>query len=156
MPSLNRSSRLPAFLPAALLVIAALLAPLGPSRAADTGLTVAQITVCRDVDRAARTAVAPGDTFPADVGRLFCLTRVTGAADTTAVVHVWVHDGKPRARVRLPVRSPDWRTWSSKRILPAWTGPWEVMVLDAAGVVLERRAFQVVPAPAAATEEDTP
>ena len=119
-------------------------------------LTVAVMAVGRDVDRTTRRIVAPADTFPADVGRLYCLTRISGAADTTSVTHVWVHAGTPLARVRLPVRSPDWRTWSSKRILPSWTGEWEVMVLDADGGVLARRTFHVLPENGERADERAP
>jgi len=106
---------------------------------------VAVMVTGHGVDPATRQITGPADTFCAAVGRVYCLTRVVGAADSTSVTHVWYHEGRTLARVELPVRSADWRTWSSKRILPAWTGNWEVAVLDAAGVVLARHAFRIAP-----------
>ena len=59
------------------------------------------------------------------------------------MTHAWYHEGETRARVDLPVGSLSWRTWSSKRILPSWTGRWEVKVLDAEGTVLGAAAFEI-------------
>ena len=67
--------------------------------------------------------------------------RNVSAPDT--VTHVWYHEGKTMARVDLNIGSADWRTWSSKRILPSWTGSWEVKVLDADGMVLASAGFVV-------------
>jgi len=59
------------------------------------------------------------------------------------VTHVWYHEGKTMSRIDLKVGSADWRTWSSKRILPAWRGRWEVKVLDDEGMVLSSARFVV-------------
>ncbi len=93
----------------------------------------AQLTV---FDSAMTTAVVdqmPVDrqvVFPADYGKLFCFTRITGADKETVVTHVWYYQGQEMARVRLQVRSSDWRTYSSKRFLPQWSGQWRVAILD--------------------------
>jgi hypothetical protein len=73
------------------------------------------------------------ETFPADYGKLYCFTRVVGADEDTEVVHVWYYQDNEMARVTLPVRSNDWRTYSSKRFLPNWKGQWRVVVVDAQG-----------------------
>lgn len=80
---------------------------------------------------------------PSDVGRVFLWTRITGAQDSTVVAHVWYRGDEQAASVQLPVRSPDWRTYSTKQILPSWTGPWHVEVVDANGNVLKTVTFQV-------------
>lgn len=115
------------------------------------GMQVEEIRICRDVDRETRTPLQPGDRFAPDVERLYCFTRLVGAADTTQVTHLWLHDGRARGKVPLAVGSPDWRTWSSKTILPRWTGEWEVRVLDRDGLVLGSTAFRIQEA--ARTEE---
>jgi hypothetical protein len=58
---------------------------------------------------------------------------VVGAEEDTWITHVWYFENKELARVRLDVSSSDWRTWSSKRIMPQWKGLWRVEVLDATG-----------------------
>jgi len=70
------------------------------------------------------------DSFPADYGKLFCFTRITGAKTETHVTHVWYYQDNEMARVVLPVKSSDWRTYSSKRFLPQWAGQWRVKILD--------------------------
>jgi len=118
-----------------------------------TPVQVAEIHVCRDVDRETRAPLGVGDAFPQDVERLYCFTRLTGAADTTQVTHLWLHEDQIRSRVPLAVRSPDWRTWSSKSILPRWSGEWEVRVLDRDGLVLGASTFRIEDAP---TPEEAP
>ncbi|MCP4572388.1 MAG: DUF2914 domain-containing protein [bacterium] len=71
------------------------------------------------------------------------MTRVWGLAGDTSVTHAWYHEGETKARVDLPVFGGHWRTWSSKLILPAWTGAWEVKVLDADGSVLASASFEI-------------
>lgn len=87
------------------------------------------------VDSAITTAInkqGPVDrisVYPADYGKLFCFTRIAGADVDTTVTHVWYYKEQEMARVTLPVRSVDWRTYSSKRFLPQWAGPWRVAVI---------------------------
>lgn len=108
-------------------------------------LDVVEMVVAAGFDRENRLPQEAGEVFPEDTERLWCYTRVLGAATPLEVVHAWYHEGETRARVVLPVRSADWRTWSSKRLLPAWTGRWEVKVLDPDGLVLASKTFTIVP-----------
>lgn len=104
------------------------------------GPSVLESAICHGIED--RLPVAEADTFEADVDRIFCWTRISGAAGAN-VVHAWIHDGVTRARVELAIGSEDWRTYSSKRILPAWTGDWEVKVLTHDGAVLATLPFHV-------------
>jgi len=80
---------------------------------------------------------------PASSGTVYCFTRIAGAGGETTVTHVWLKDEREMARVVLPVRSNDWRTWSSKRLISAGQGNWRVAVLDAAGNELASIPFTV-------------
>ena len=93
-----------------------------------------------------REPVGVGSTFPADVDTVYLWTRVMGARDTTFIKCVWTYGDKEMATVELPVRSPSWRTWSSKAIMPQWAGKWDVKVLDADGNVLKGLTFTIEPA----------
>ncbi len=66
--------------------------------------------------------------YPADYGKLFCFSRILGAEAETEVTHVWYYQDDELARVTLPVRSSNWRTYSSKRFLPQWAGQWQVKI----------------------------
>ncbi len=95
------------------------------------------------IDRETRTLLGEGTVFPAGIERVFCRMHITGAEAPTTVTHAWYRDGKTMAQVELNVGSANWRTWSSKRLLPSWTGFWEVKVLDQAGKVLASASFEV-------------
>ena len=104
------------------------------------GPEVADAVVCRGVEE--RKPIEPGDRFPADVGSLSCFSRIVHGKGTK-VVHAWIHEGQTRARVELDVGSDSWRTWSTKRILPSWTGSWEVKIMTPDGIVLDSVPFTI-------------
>ena len=93
----------------------------------------AQLMVTDSAITTAVVAQMPVDrrtVFPADYGKLFCFTRIAGAEQETTITHVWFYQDQEMARVALPIRSSDWRTYSSKRFLPQWSGQWRVSVVD--------------------------
>lgn len=94
-------------------------------------------------DVVAREPVGEATVFPADVGRVYFFTQITGAAGETEVRHVWFHGDREVASVSLPVEGYSWRTWSSKEIPPDAVGEWSVEVRDANGVSLLRADFRV-------------
>ncbi len=107
----------------------------------ESGLKIAQAVICQDV--VDRNPVQPGDTFPGQVGALYCFTLVQGAAGETQVTHNWYHQGTLKASIQLPVRGANWRTWSKKTILPEWTGEWMVEILGEDGKPLESVVFHI-------------
>lgn len=104
-------------------------------------INVAEAVVCQDV--VDRMPVGAGDVFPTGTARVFCLTRIVGAQGETEITHNWYYKGSLKASVVLPVRNDDWRTWSSKTLLPEWTGEWMVEVLSKDGTPLESIIFFV-------------
>ncbi len=90
-----------------------------------------------------REPVGKGTTFSSDIGGLYLWSKVMGATDTTVVEHLWYYKGVEMASVKLPVKSKSWRTWSRKRILPEWTGAWEVKIVDADWRVLKTISFTI-------------
>lgn len=83
------------------------------------------------------------DSYPADYGKLYSFSRITGAREETYITHVWFYEHQEMARVSLPVRSSDWRTYSSKRFLPQWVGEWSVVIEDAQGRPLSEVSFRL-------------
>ncbi len=102
---------------------------------------VTEISICKAVQD--RVPVGADTSFSSDVQRLFCYTKISGAAADSSVTHVWYHGDKEMARQKLSVKADNWRTWSSKRIVDSWTGEWRVDVLSAPGTVLESKVFMV-------------
>jgi hypothetical protein len=109
--------------------------------AASEGLSVVEAAVCRGVED--RIPVGAGDVFQSDVERVFCFVRVVGAQAETAIEHKWFHRGQLVATVRLPVKSENWRTYSSKQIGPENTGEWAVEIGTMEGVLLKKIIFLV-------------
>jgi len=46
------------------------------------------------------------------------------------ITHQWVYDNGVMFEKTFAVGGPRWRVWSSKTILPEWTGTWVVNTLD--------------------------
>lgn len=88
-----------------------------------------------------RTPVGTDTSFTADIGNIFCFTKVQSKSDSSQITHVWYHKDKEKARIKLNVQSKNWRTWSSKNILNSWTGRWRVIVEDNNGNVLASKTF---------------
>ncbi len=61
-------------------------------------------------------------------GRVRFFTELRGL-EGREVIHRWEHGGQVMAEVVIPVGAERWRAWSSKRLLPAWTGIWQVSVV---------------------------
>lgn len=106
-------------------------------------LEVVEMGFGHGYDREDRALIGEQAEFPAATPTVYCRTRIVGAAEPTTITHVWYRDGKTVAHVELTVGSPDWRTVSSKQLLPSWTGDWEVRVLDGAGNLLRSETFVV-------------
>lgn len=104
-------------------------------------LRVAEAVICTDV--VDREPVGAGTSFSSSVGQLYCFTKIEGAHEPTAVIHVWYFGDTERARVTLPVDSEVWRTKTSKKIQPHETGPWHVDVLGPQGELLQTVGFEI-------------
>ncbi len=123
--------------------VAMCLSFLGTARLqADTPLTAQDVSICLDV--VDRSCVDGSDLFPAHVGKLYCFTRICGAQGYVEISHVWYFADRERARVKLGVDSADWRTYSSKIILPHEIGDWHVDVLGPEGELLKVIKFEIV------------
>lgn len=115
-----------------------------PAAAQGSGtLSVEEMTFCTAVQDRAPAGIDTA--FASTVEVVYCFTKVSGAADTTAVTHVWYHGDREAARVELAVKGSAWRTWSSKKIAPEWQGAWRVDALSADGTVLKSASFSVRP-----------
>jgi hypothetical protein len=60
------------------------------------------------------------------------------------ITHRWQYQGKPVAEVKFEVKSDRWRVFSSKKIKPAWTGEWSVVLVDENGNSLDVSKLEIV------------
>ncbi len=108
---------------------------------AETSLSVVESAIATGIED--RTPVGMGGTFPSDVEKLYCYSKIAGGDEGSVIKHVWYYGDKVMAEVELDIRSPLFRTWSSKRIIPSWTGPWKVEIIADDGTVLETLDFTI-------------
>jgi len=127
-----------------IVVAAILIAAVAVSASAqESGLTVEKLIFCTGIED--RLPVGESTQFFESAERIYCYTRINGAVDTLQVTHVWFYGDVEKARVDLTVKSASWRTWSSKKMLPAWSGAWRVDILGPDGEVLLSREFVYKP-----------
>jgi hypothetical protein len=135
--------------PASLLVataVAVLFAPVARAQdptptqagAAKSAATV-EVSVGTAVADHAITGAA--ESFPKGTAKLFCLSKVTGAADSE-VEHVWYKGDAEQGRVKLKVGGSPWRTFSTKTLGEDASGDWRCDVVQN-GTVLQSVKFKV-------------
>ncbi|HDZ24680.1 MAG TPA: DUF2914 domain-containing protein [Desulfobacteraceae bacterium] len=106
-------------------------------------VSVADASLCIDV--VDLSCVGENDQFPVQAGKIYCFSRIIGAQGPTTITHVWYYEDHEVARVDLAVKSPNWRTYSSKRLLPSQIGEWHVDILGSEGELLREIVFNVTP-----------
>ena len=82
-------------------------------------------------------------TFSADIGKIYCWTKVTGATTETQIAHRWYFNEKEVAKIDITVKYPSYRCWSIKTIYPEMKGNWKVDIEDSAGKLLSSMSFTV-------------
>ena len=75
-------------------------------------------------------------------GEVKFFTELRDMSGQTAI-HRWEYDGEVVAEVEFNVKGPRWRVWSSKSLVPQWTGDWKVSVVNGAGDVISEKKLIV-------------
>jgi len=94
-------------------------------------------------------------TIANDVGRVYFFTELSGLKGNT-IIHRWEHNNETLAEISFEIGADRWRTWSSKNIVPSWTGVWTVSVLDEGGNIIDQSTFEYVEAEIEAEENTLP
>ena len=58
------------------------------------------------------------------------------------VTHQWTFNDQVMFEKTFEVKGPRWRVWTSKTLIPSWTGSWTVNVLDDDRTVLASKSFE--------------
>jgi Protein of unknown function (DUF2914) len=87
----------------------------------------------------------------ADTDKLYYFTELRDM-EGQKVIHRWEHNGEVVAEVPFEIGGPRWRVYSSKNLLPGWTGEWKVSVVAANGEALSTNTFSYNPAPESSTQ----
>lgn len=108
-----------------------------------TPVAVSEASLCLDV--VDLSCVGENVQFPVEAGKIYCVSKIVGAKSPITISHVWYYNDRETARVPLAVNSSNWRTYSSKRVLPSQVGEWHVDILGPEGELLKKIAFNVTP-----------
>ncbi|MBK9131326.1 MAG: DUF2914 domain-containing protein [Gammaproteobacteria bacterium] len=112
-------------------------------------LLSAALAIAGEVSRAQFTTAVdarePADDLSeaaaANTQKIYFFTELRDLEGQT-VTHRWTYNGNTMAEVSFTPGSARWRVWSSKELLPDWTGTWTVAVVDAGGTVLTEKSFE--------------
>ncbi len=58
------------------------------------------------------------------------------------VTHQWTHNDQVMFEKTFVVKGARWRIWTSKTLIPSWTGTWTVNVLDDDRTLLASNTFE--------------
>ncbi|UCH08680.1 MAG: Flp pilus assembly complex ATPase component TadA [Deltaproteobacteria bacterium] len=106
-------------------------------------VSVTEAVICRDVLYGRPLVV--GTSFKSSVYMLSCYTKIASIQSPTEISHVWYFGETEKARVKLPVKSSNWRIYSSKEIQSHEIGDWHVDVLGPQGELLQTLRFEITP-----------
>ncbi|MDR2577283.1 MAG: DUF2914 domain-containing protein [Chitinispirillales bacterium] len=115
-----------------------------PAAATASNLRIEKAAVCASIVNKMPDGIS--DRFSKDLRGIYYFTHVTGAHDTTAVVHRWYRNEQLIQTSVLHVKSPSWRTHSRRNLAgaPEMAGNWRVEVTErGTGRVLGTASFVV-------------
>ena len=78
--------------------------------------------------------------FKAEVGKVFFFNEVQAKNPPATITQKWYLDDKPVGEVKLDVKYPRTRTWSTKTV---GVGNWKVETVDDSGKTLATASFKV-------------
>ena len=58
------------------------------------------------------------------------------------ITHQWTHNDKIMFEKTFEVKGARWRVWTSKTLIPSWSGSWTVNVLDDDRSILTSKSFE--------------
>ncbi|VAW98982.1 hypothetical protein MNBD_GAMMA22-1389 [hydrothermal vent metagenome] len=94
------------------------------------------------------------DKLQSSYNSVYYFTELQDMSGQTAI-HRWEYNGNVMAETKFTVSGPRWRVWSSKNLLPSWTGEWKVSVINGVGDVISEDVFSYVTEVAVSPEVST-
>lgn len=81
------------------------------------------------------------NSVPATQSRVYFFSDLRGL-EGQIISHRWEYRNKVMAEIKFQVGGPRWRVYSSKNLLPEWTGEWTVIISDANGKPIKTSVFE--------------
>lgn len=89
-----------------------------------------------------RVLQGEAESFAGSTEKVYCWTHIKGAKEGSEFKHIWYLADKKVVEVVLPVKSANYRTWSSKTI-SGQAGEWKVEIVDSEGKVVKEGKFTI-------------
>jgi hypothetical protein len=89
----------------------------------------------------AREPAGSIDSLSTASDEVYFFSEIVGLEGHT-VTHRWLHNGEVLAEVLFTIGGPRWRVYSSKKLLPSWTGALQVDVVNDDGSVLASKQLE--------------
>ena len=133
---MQSSVKLPICGPLPGLILALILFTAGPATAGE----ISRALFTTGID--GREPVAMVDSMDsATSNSISFFTEINNMSGET-VTHQWTHHDKVMFEKTFEVKAARWRVWTSKTLIPDWTGTWTVNVLDNERTLLASKSFE--------------
>ena len=112
-----------------------------PPNVAEEKLTLMQHIMCEAIKELEpiNTAIV----FSIDVEKVICYTTFDPVPEKTVIYHNWYRRNVLNTKIKLSLRQPRWRTYSSIQLRETDKGPWRVEITDADGRILGLLRFSI-------------
>ena len=109
--------------------------------AAADKLTLTSAAMCEDVQE--RLPLYEGVVFSIGIGKVFCYTLFDPVPEKTVITHNWYNRDNLSTKIKLPLQTPRWTTYSAIQLRESDKGPWRVEITDSEGRILQVLRFSV-------------
>jgi hypothetical protein len=109
--------------------------------AAADKLTLTSAVMCEDVQE--RLPLYEGVVFSIGIGKVFCYTLFDPVPEKTYIMHNWYNRDNLSTKIKLPLQTPRWTTYSAIQLRESDKGPWRVEITDSEGQILQVLRFSV-------------
>ena len=82
--------------------------------------------------------------FSMSIKRVNCFTFFEPVTETTFIYHDWYFHDKLTARVKLTLKAPSWKTYSTIQLRESDKGPWRIEITDPQGRLFKVLRFSIV------------
>ena len=102
-----------------------------PTGSTEKKLTLLNAVTCEGIQEFAPLNEAI--VFSISIGKVYCFSDFEPVPEKTFIYHNWYFLDKLIARVKLTLKPPRWRTYSTIQLREADKGPWRVEITDSKG-----------------------
>ena len=113
---------------------------------APPGITTEKLTLMQHVMCEAIKELEPINTaivFSINVEKVICYTTFDPVPENTVIFHNWYRRNVLNTKIKLSLRQPRWRTYSSIQLRETDKGPWRVEITDEKGRLLGLLRFSI-------------